>query len=160
MAFTDGNQKEERIPSLLISPQIGSSTWKPMTSRVMKQFHLDPSLCQDLGWILSLLLCAHFLSGVGFSQSERAKGRQSGAREAVTGLSASPLMDIQLLHTCTGSIFPHLSLYWILLLMPHHPSHLFFFRSSALVSKLLSNFIETKPFCLTCLKSLWNCRGP
>lgn len=42
MAFADDNQKEERIPSLLTSPQISSSTWRAAASRVIKQFHLEP----------------------------------------------------------------------------------------------------------------------
>lgn len=67
--------------------------------------------------------------------------------EAVTGLSACSLMDIQLPNTCTRSSFPQPLLYGVLLLIPRHAYHLFF-GFSALVSKLLLNLLEAKPFSL------------
>lgn len=104
--------------------------------------------------LLSFIRC-----GLCRKRALSSRGRESGAREAVTGFSASSLMSIQLFNTCTRSIFPRLPLYRVLLLTPCHASHLFP-GFSALVSKLLSHFIEAKPFCLSCLKNLWSFRGP
>lgn len=55
---------------------------------------------------------------------------QSVFSAAGTRDSASSLMDIQLLNTCTKSICARLPWYWVLLLTPHHK--LFWFLCSGL----------------------------
>lgn len=92
-------KEDEQIPSLLFSPQTDSSAWKPVTASIIKQFHLDPSLHLGTGWIfcpfLSFIRCGLFTKC-----ALTIRGRGSRAREAVTGLFASSLMDIKLHGEC------------------------------------------------------------
>lgn len=96
-------KEDEQIPSLLFYPQTGFSTWKPVTARIIKQFHLDPSLHLGTGWsfrpFLSFIRCGLFTKC-----ALAIWGRETRAREAVTGLFASSLMDIKLHGECPISV--------------------------------------------------------
>lgn len=94
------------------------------------------------------------------------RGRESAAREAVTGLSASSLMDIQQLNnTCTGIIYPCLPSYSILLLTLHHAPHLFsdfsglqtsfkHYRSKTLLCSMSKNPVGLQRAIVKCFEAI------
>jgi len=85
------------------------------------------------------------------------RGRESGAGEAVAGLPPAAVpMSSCVMPAPGGSFLAPPVLGSASYISPRtSPSFLV-----SLVSKLLSNFIEAKPFCLSCLKTLWSSRGP